>query len=212
MFGKEGIWPFIPFHPALKGRQHTLCPSTRFDPVLSTLGLSGLLSPFGHSLRVCVLVFEHPVSTSLRPFAPRALPRLNATMDALTPAGSALRLLSSEREHRPNCPTGLPASRARPLRPFHPQPPNCPRRRFCTRPLSTTGVRCVPHRIRLRGFLALSPVSQAESGSLPLWTGLSPPVALHPASRRRSYSRLQAGACMPEEDFHLPVRARLQAH
>ena len=40
----------------------------------------------------------------------------------------------------------------------------------------------------------------------------SPPVAPHPASRRRSYLRLQAGERMPEEDFHLPDHVRLQAH
>lgn len=31
----------------------------------------------------------------------------------------------------------------------------------------------------------------------------SPSVALHPASRRRSYGRLQAGVGLPEEDLHL---------
>jgi hypothetical protein len=45
-----------------------------------------------------------------------------------------------------------------------------------------------------------------------LRTGRSPPAALHPASRRRSCSRLQAGECLPGEDFHLPVRVRFQAH
>ena len=41
---------------------------------------------------------------------------------------------------------------------------------------------------------------------------LSPPVAPHPASRRRSYSRLQAGVGIPGEDSHLPDQLRLQAH
>src|SRR5438105_1149506 len=41
---------------------------------------------------------------------------------------------------------------------------------------------------------------------------LSPSVAPHPASRRRSYARLQAGVGIPGEDFHLPDRLRLQAH
>jgi len=40
----------------------------------------------------------------------------------------------------------------------------------------------------------------------------SPPVALHLASRRRSYIRLQAGVCLPEEDFHLSDQIRLQTH
>jgi hypothetical protein len=41
---------------------------------------------------------------------------------------------------------------------------------------------------------------------------LSPPVALHPASWRRSYVRLQAGVGLPGEDLHLSGRLRLQAH
>ena len=40
----------------------------------------------------------------------------------------------------------------------------------------------------------------------------SPPVALHPASRRRSYNRLQAGVGIPGEDLHLPDQLRSQAH
>jgi len=40
----------------------------------------------------------------------------------------------------------------------------------------------------------------------------SPPAAPHPASRRRSCSRLQAGERIPEEDFHLSDQTRFQAH
>src|SRR5437660_2508766 len=40
----------------------------------------------------------------------------------------------------------------------------------------------------------------------------SPPVALHPALRRRGYSQLQAGVCLPEEDLHLSGQIRLQTH
>ena len=40
----------------------------------------------------------------------------------------------------------------------------------------------------------------------------SPPVAPHPVSRRRSYSWLQAGERIPEEDFHLSNQTRFQAH
>ena len=52
----------------------------------------------------------------------------------------------------------------------------------------------------LRHYLAGSPHNKAESSSLSLRTGRSPPVASHPLSRRRSYFRLQAGERMPEED------------
>jgi len=47
---------------------------------------------------------------------------------------------------------------------------------------------------------------QAESSSSLscLWTGLSLPVALHPASQRRSYLQLRTGQCSrPEGTFTL---------
>src|SRR5216117_2604417 len=40
----------------------------------------------------------------------------------------------------------------------------------------------------------------------------SPPAASHPASWRGSYSRLQAGERLPEEDFHLFDQVHSQAH
>jgi len=46
----------------------------------------------------------------------------------------------------------------------------------------------------LRRSLAGSPRAPGRNGFVILRTGRSPPVALHPASRRRSYSRLQAVA------------------
>ena len=52
----------------------------------------------------------------------------------------------------------------------------------------------------------------AESSSLALRTGRSPPVAPHPDSRRRSYHRLQAGERVPEEDSHLSDQTHLQTH
>jgi hypothetical protein len=45
-----------------------------------------------------------------------------------------------------------------------------------------------------------------------LRTDRSPPAAPHPALRRRSCSRLQAGEGVPEEDFHLSDQMRFQAH
>jgi len=50
------------------------------------------------------------------------------------------------------------------------------------------------NRSRLRHSLAGSPKSPGRNGFVILRTGRSPPVALHPASRRRSYSWLQAVA------------------
>ncbi len=45
-----------------------------------------------------------------------------------------------------------------------------------------------------------------------LRTACSPPVALHPASQRRSYLRLPRSGIISEEDFHLLNRACSQAH
>ena len=45
-----------------------------------------------------------------------------------------------------------------------------------------------------------------------LRTTSSPSVALHPASRRRSFSQIQAGVGMPERDFHPPSQTRSRTH
>jgi hypothetical protein len=57
------------------------------------------VSPFGHSRGWKPIAHRSPASTFLRPFAPLALPRFLATMDALTPARLALRHTSHE--HQP---------------------------------------------------------------------------------------------------------------
>jgi hypothetical protein len=67
-------------------------------------------------------------------------------------------------------------------------------------------------RSRLRHECAGSPNGKAESSSLALRTGRSPPVAPHPASRRRSYLQLQAGEREPEEDSHLSDQTHSQTH
>ena len=51
---------------------------------------------------------------------------------------------------------------------------------------------CGIHLTNEKQSLAGSPQRSAESSSLALRTNRSPPVALHPASRRRSYFRLQS--------------------
>ena len=88
--------------------------------------------------------------------------------------------------------------------PFRLQPPPRPSHRFDTLPLSV-GEASGSHRFGLRPLPAGSPHEQAESSSLALRTGRSPPVASHPASRRRSFLRLQAGERLPEEDLHLSL-------
>jgi hypothetical protein len=86
-----------------------------------------------------------------------------------------------------------------------------PRGRFCTLPLSATGFP-VPLGSGLRLSHAGSSTAPGRIEFVILRTGRSPPAALHPASRRRSCSWLQAGERMPEEDFHLSDHSRFQAH
>ena len=159
MFGKEGSWPLAPFHPPLEDRQHTLCPDIGFDPLF--LDLSGLFSPFEHSHRLNIPMSDPHVSTFLRPFAPQALPRFSATVDALTPARAALRSHTSGHEHRPNPwqvsllhVSGLPDHSV----PNHLMDPRCG---FSTRPLNPSG-----HLLRLSG-VGFAPPTQARRSTRP---------------------------------------------
>jgi hypothetical protein len=65
---------------------------------------------------------------------------------------------------------------------------------------------------RLHLSLAGSPTLTGRIEFLIVRMDRSPPVASHPVSRRRSYSWLQAGERIPEEDFHLSDHTRFQAH
>ena len=161
----------------------------------------------------------HPASIFLHPFAPPALPGFLATMGALTPGRPALRILIRDNEHRLCFRPGLPASCHRTFRSFRLQPPAAAPTSFLgflRRAYRTTSPR--PPLLGSRASLGLrlcpagSPRQPAESSSLSLRTGRSPPVALHPASRRRSYLRLQAGERIPGEDLHLSDQTHLQTH
>ena len=149
-------------------------------------------------------------STFLHPFARRPLRRFYATMDALTPGRSALRL--GAHEHRPNTPQ---VSRIHlPDLPTIPPPTT-----WCAQP-------SLSHATPQRGWLPspggeavwVSPFASkltATPGRIEfviLRTGRSPPVALHLASLRRSYSRLQTGERLSEEDLHLPNRVNFPSH
>ena len=65
---------------------------------------------------------------------------------------------------------------------------------------------------RLHLSLAGSPTLTGRIKFVILRMDRSPPVAPHPVLRRRSYSWLQAGERIPEEDFHLSDQTRFQAH
>ena len=126
---------------------------------------------------------EPPVSTFLHPFAPRALPRFLATMGVLTPG----RLSSPPRSPCFACRTFLTVP-----------PPTTPclavtafARYPSARRLSR--LRRWRRRVKASPFVSRLAGTHGRIGFVILRTGRSPPVALHLASRRCSYSRLRAG-------------------
>ena len=95
MLGERGVRPALVVNQAVpsasfhsssfEGRQHAFRPHRRFGPGPAGPDLSRLRSPIGHSRGGRIRRRVHHASTFLRPFARRALPRVVATMDALTP-------------------------------------------------------------------------------------------------------------------------------
>jgi hypothetical protein len=184
----------------------------QYEPRHVCAARSGALSSYARyeqSVRGIVRRLACPDSTFLHPFAPPALPGFDATMGALTPARRLFVSLSGTMNSAWTR-AGLSASCAGPSdhsASNHPLGPPIALTRYPSA-WETVG----SHRFGLRHLLAGSPHKQAESSSLALRTGRSPPVASHPASRRRSFLRLQAGERLPEEDLHLSDLAHLQTH
>jgi hypothetical protein len=186
--------------PRVKGRQQPCRPLRRYEPRHVCVDRSGALSPYARyeqSVRVYFRRLELHVSTFLHPFAPPALPGFLATMGALTPARRLFVPLLGAMNSAWNR-TGLPVSCHRIFRSFRLQPPTVVPTRFWVFQCQAyrTTLPWSPFRglesVGLRLFPAGSPQRSAESSSLALPTNRSPPVALHPASRRRSYFRLQS--------------------
>jgi hypothetical protein len=144
-------------------------------------------------------------SISLHPFAPPALPGFPATMGALTPAGQHINRSECQQVSLLAC-TKLPTipPSTTPCRPgvlvwfSHPGLPRAAASQDGAPPFLG---RCVTWASPLPSRLA------ATTGRIRfviiLRTGRSPPVALHPASRRRSYLWLRSsdqtstGTCTP---------------
>jgi len=156
-------------------------------------------------------------STFLDPFAPPALPGFNALMGPLTPAQPALRTgrflaRNPARQHPSRRPAGLPASPRRTFRPFRRQPPLVapgPWSAFVPQAYRQHDLRSSASLRRDHRVSRASPLGSRLATTrgriefVILRTGRSPPVALHPLSRERSYHRLQstdltlAGTCTP---------------
>jgi len=188
--------PFASFHSLDESRQHANGPDARFGAAPYGVRRFGLLSQ-RHSRRGVFRTPGHSSSISLEPFARPALPGFLATMAPLTPARRCL------------VPCRSLCVMCLAFRPFRLQPPGVPRHRFSTLPLSVTGFR---FRSGLRHLAAGSPEHPAESSSLSLRTSRSPPGTPHPASRRRSSVRLQAGERLLEKGFHLSDKTHLQTY
>ena len=196
----------------VESRRQPCRPLRRLEPRHVCEARSGAVSPharYGQSSRCRFRRLELHVSTSLHPFAPPALPGFHATMGALTPARRLFVSLSGA-VNSAWTRAGLSASCVGPSDRSASNHPAGPVIAFAHYPSASRASGSLRSGLRLT--LAGSPHDKAESSSLALRTGRSPPVAPHPASRRRSYVQLQAGECVPEEDFHPSDLTHLQTH
>jgi hypothetical protein len=195
--GARSPGPRIPGDaPARGGRVSTL---------LSLAALSGRYSP-----RI-----DEPQLHLPAPLRSPGVTRLHRYYGCSDSCTAALRTGLTAHEHRSVSRAGLPALRVWPSEHSAPNHLARPRHRFNTQPLSVTGFlkpECPDFESRLRPFPSRLAARPGRNGFVILRTARSPPVALHLASRRRSYVQLQAGVCMPEEDSHLSDQTRLQAH
>src|SRR5208282_1186301 len=186
--------PLASHHSLFESRQHPFRPDLGFDPGPSSPNLSGGASPFSrHCVRELLRLFRH-VSTflrSLRSMAVTPLLRYYGRCDSCPPGSSALfghelRLLHGQVSliHALGLPTiPSPTTGARSVSPRH---VTCQRIESRSLPNGSS-----PYgNSRLRPSLATSPHDVGRIEFLIVRTGRSPPVALHPVSRRRSYLRL----------------------
>ena len=143
----------------------------QFEPSHVCLTQSVVLSRRRHSAYGLSLAVHRVASTFLRPFAPRALPRFVARMDALTPGRPALRILIRDNEHRPCTHPGLLVSCIEPSdrsASNHLMPPagfGLVFPRSLPRGLSTASLSGTTASLGLRLHLAGSPRHPAESSS-----------------------------------------------
>jgi hypothetical protein len=175
-----------PFDAILQRRHHALRPDRSFrPPPFAVTGFCPLCSPLRHC-RDYPLLHPGPRTSDFLPPFPRsgfasrssAAVRSFSTTKALTPAGLT-QTARSLRLQRIAVPT------------FPPQPRELPAGRFVSRRSAYGCFQASPFMSRLatvsrRNRLVIPRPSPGQA----LRTAGSPPVALHPASQRRSYLRL----------------------
>ena len=163
-----------------------------------------------HSRRLGFGVHLHHPSTflrSLRSIPITGLPRYYGRSDSCRPGSSAPH---GQHEHRLGYrQVSLIHVSDLPIPPS-PTTPRALDTDFTRYPSSCRVSRCYGSRLHL--FPAGSPTLTGRIEFVFLRMDRSPPVASDPVSRRRSYSWLQAGERIPEEDFHLSDQTRFQAH
>jgi site-specific DNA recombinase len=214
-------------HSIMECCQHAVCPDDTVRPLCNRWRLSGRCSRERHCYRFWFRALGHSTFTSLRPFAPPELPGFIATMDALTPAGPALRTRVAARggitahERLPGRTAGIPVSSRDNFWPFRLQaPPAVPMRylgfpdhRAYRRyrladdphPHGSCVIWASPLFCRLATAAGRIEFAAAGFSQPVLRTGHSPPVALHLASRRRSYLRLRGARRTPTRTFTLQM-------
>jgi hypothetical protein len=181
-------------------RQPTLCSVLR--RALAEKSLTGLASRHSHQLVFCSLSCCPSTSLrSLRSMPVTGLLRYYGRSDSC-PAGSSVAL----RQHEPRLyPRQVSLLHVADL----PIPPSPTTRQaldvaFARYPSAHRVSRF--HGSRLHHSLAGSPALAGRIEFVVLRIDRSPPAAPHPASRRRSCSRLQAGERIPGGDFHPSVQ------
>ena len=218
--GKEGM--FAAFDPLFEGRQHPRCPNPRFDPrpflvrQRRLMGLSGSGSPRGHWQPG---LLRRLWSSRLHLPAPLGSPGITRLHRYYGCCNSCPPNWLADEQSLPRRRPGSPCFTQPTFRALRLQPPTRSDGRFSTPAFAGAGSNpSAPSASPPQGRVWASPLCRRLARRygriefLIVRMALSPPVALHPASRRRSYSRLQAGVGIPGEDLHLPDQLRLQAH
>ena len=142
-----------------------------WEPSQLCLASSVGLSRYRHSRHGFDRAVCHATSTFLRSFARRALPRVVARMNALTPGWPVLRVLIRDNERRPCSHPGLlalciqPSDRSASNHPLPPPGFGLVSSRSLPRGLSTASLAGTTASLGLRLYLAGSPRQPAESSS-----------------------------------------------
>ena len=174
---------------------------TRFIRLMA-VEFSGSLDQTATRYRCVFRVANCSSPTFLPPLAPRPLRRFIATMEALTPARLSPTYRSPCFTHSTFLTIPSPTTLCSPVVALYALPCS----QLDRSPISRPSVFPLDsgHRqngSRLRHRIAGSPNTPGRNGFVILRTGRSPPVALHPASRRRSYSRLQVCSVILERTY-----------